>query len=418
MSDPMASPARPATTERQPPAVVIGADVNGVGVIRSLAARGVRVWAVDADRLAPGLHSRHVERRLVSPSLDTAPHDFIGFLRDRIAEPAVLVPTTDRAVQVLSRHARELPPRLARRLPPPDVVESIVDKRLQYAIARERGLAMPATWTIEDDRHCADVAKRVPYPCVLKPAVSTAFFERFNRKAFRVATAAELLDRYRRFASEGQAMLVQELIPGDVTGLAEVTTYVRADGTLEGAFAARKLEHFPPDFGSGTVFQSIAPDELLPLARRALEAFGFTGLSHVEFKRDARDGRFKFIELNPRTSTASLHPAACGINLPWIAYRDATGAPPGPARFTYEVGRCWVLPELRLLLQRRVLLSPEVRARSPLHRDHVQAMLSLDDPVPELFFLLRAATRIWRRAVAARRPDRRLGASWREPVAP
>jgi predicted ATP-grasp superfamily ATP-dependent carboligase len=404
-------------TERQPPALVIGADVNGVGVIRSLAARGVRVWALDADRLAPGLHSRHVERGLVCPSLETAPHDFIGFLRSQASEPAVVIPTTDRGVQVLSRHARELPPGLALRLPAPDVVESIVDKRQQYAIARARGLAMPATWTIEDDRHCAEVAARVPYPCLLKPVVSTAFFERFNRKALRIASAGELRDRYRRYAADGHAMLVQELIPGDVTGLTEVTTYIRADGTLEGVFAARKLEHFPPDFGSGTVFQSIPPDELLPLARRALEAFRFTGLSHVEFKRDARDGRFKFIELNPRTSTASVHPTACGINFPWLAYRDAIGAPPAPPRFTYEIGRCWVLPELRLLLQRRVLLSPELRARSPFDRDHVQAMLSLADPVPELFFLLRAGVRIWRRAVTARRRDR-LEAQWREPVAP
>jgi predicted ATP-grasp superfamily ATP-dependent carboligase len=417
MSDTIPAPGRPAATEHSLPAVVIGADVNGVGVIRSLAARGVRVWAVDADRLAPGLHSRHVERVLVCPPPGPAPDDFIRFLKEQIAEPAVLLPTTDRSVQLLARHASALAPRLTFRLPPAGVVDALVDKRVQYAVARAHGLPMPATWTIDDERHCEDVAAQVPYPCLLKPAASTAFFERFNRKALRVAGPAELCGRYRRLAHEGHAMLVQEFVPGDVTNLIEVTTYARADGTLDGAFAARKLEHFPRDFGSGTVFQSMTLDELLPLTRRVLEVFRFAGLSHVEFKRDARDGRLKFIELNPRTSIASLHPTGCGINFPWLAYRDALGAPAAPGRFTYELGRCWVLPEVRLLLQGRLLLSPEIEPRSPFHREHVQALLSLDDPLPELFFLLRAGIRFWRRATAARRGDARLEATWRAPAA-
>jgi predicted ATP-grasp superfamily ATP-dependent carboligase len=399
------------------PALVLEADVNGVGVIRSLAARGVRVWAADADPLAPGLRSRYVERRLVCPSPRSAPRDFIAFLRNEIGVPVVLVPTTDPSVQVLAHHASKLAPWARLRVPPVDVIDGIVDKRVQYAVAGRHGIPMPATWIIDDDHPCEDAAARVPYPCLLKPAVSTAFFERFNRKAIRVSTPSDLCAWYRHFRREGHDMLVQELIPGDVTNLVEVTTYIRPDGTLEGAFAARKLEHFPEDFGSGTVFQSLALGELLPLAQRVLETFRFTGLSHVELKRDPRDGRFKFIELNPRTSISSLHPTACGINFSWLAYRDAAGEPPAPPRFTYDVGRCWVLPELRLLLQRRLLLPREVRPRFPFHPRHSQAILSLRDPLPELFFLLRAGLRFWRRALAVRRSEARVEAPWRERIA-
>jgi predicted ATP-grasp superfamily ATP-dependent carboligase len=375
------------------------------------------VWAADADPLAPGLRSRHVERRLVCPSPGAAPRDFIACLRREIGVPVVLLPTTDRTVHLLARHASELGPGARLRVPRAEVVDAIVDKRVQYAIARRHGLPMPATWIIDDDHPCEDVATRVPYPCLLKPAVSSTFFERFNRKAIRVATPTELCAWHRHLRRSGHGMLVQELIPGDVTNLVEVTTYLRPDGTLEGAFAARKLEHFPEDFGSGTVFQSIALDELLPLVRRVLDTFRFTGLSHVELKRDPRDGRFKFIELNPRTSISSLHPTACGLNFPWLLYRDAAGAPPAPPGLTYDVGRCWVLPELRLLLQRRLLLSREVRPRLPFHPRHVQAILSLRDPLPEVFFLLRAARRFGRRAVAARRREAGVEAPWRERIA-
>jgi D-aspartate ligase len=396
---------------------VIEADVNGLGVIRSLAAAGVRVWVADADPLAPGLRSRWVERRFVSPALRASPGALVAFLRERVDAPVVLLPTTDHAVHTLTRHASELPRHARVRLPAPDVVEAIVDKRTQYAIAARHGLPMPATWVIDQHHPCDDVAARVPYPCVLKPARSTAFFERFNRKAIRIESPAELCRWHRQLDADGHPTLVQELIPGDVTGLVEITTYLRSDGTLEAAFAARKLEHFPADFGSGTIFESIAVDELLPLTRRVLAAFRFRGLSHVEFKRDARDGAWKFIELNPRTSISSRHPTVCGVNFPWLVYRDALGEPALTSRPAYELGRCWVLPELRALRQRRLRLPVAVSPRSPFHPRHVQGVWSLGDPLPELSFLLRAAVRVRRRAVAGRHVGARMPTSWREPAA-
>jgi hypothetical protein len=41
------------------PAVVIGADVNGLGSIRSLGQAGVPVFVLDDDRWHPGMHSRY-----------------------------------------------------------------------------------------------------------------------------------------------------------------------------------------------------------------------------------------------------------------------------------------------------------------------------------------------------------------------
>ena len=47
----------------------------------------------------------------------------------------------------------------------------------------------------------------------------------------------------------------------------------------------------------------------------------------VEFKRDERDGRLKFIEVNARAGFWAPLATAAGVNLSYIAYRDAVGRP-------------------------------------------------------------------------------------------
>ena len=48
---------------------------------------------------------------------------------------------------------------------------------------------------------------------------------------------------------------------------------------------------------------------------------GHTGLSQVEFKRDPRDGVLRLMEINPRLWQWHGLAAACGVDLPRIAYR-------------------------------------------------------------------------------------------------
>ena len=65
--------------------------------------------------------------------------------------------------------------------------------------------------------------------------------------------------------------------------------------------------------------------EVVDAGLALLRALWFHGISQVEFKRDPRDGRFKLMEVNPRLWQWHGLAAACGVDLPLIAYRDLTG---------------------------------------------------------------------------------------------
>jgi predicted ATP-grasp superfamily ATP-dependent carboligase len=393
-------------TYASPLAVVLEADVNGLGVIRSLGARGIRVWAFDSDRLAPGLHSRFVERRVVCPDPVKAPEAFVAVLKRSVAcesAPPVLFPTSDAYVQLLaSRHA-ELDGRFSSWVPAPETIASIVDKRRQYEIAQAHGIPMPRTRTFESLEDVARYAKApdLPFPCVVKPAFSTGFWKAFGRKAMLAESPRQLQSLCEKFFALGHPLVAQELIPGGPEHLVEVMTFIRQDGTPAATFASRKLEHFPEDFGSGTVFESVEDPALTELALRVAASFGFRGLGHVEFKWDARAGEFKFLEVNPRTSVCSLHPLACGINFPWLAYLESTGASPAEPASPYRTGVVWVIPELRLLRMRRVGMPRGAPNRWPWARRYTQAVLSWRDPLPEAFLFLRAITRDMTRRMTA-----------------
>ena len=389
-------------TPRSPLAIVLEADVNGLGVIRSLGSSGIRVWALDSDRLAPGLYSRFVERRLICPDPVKAPQAFIAALKKSIeGEPAppVLFPTSDSYVYSLACWRVELDGRCTSWVPERETVEAIVDKRRQYEIAQKHDIPMPRTRIFED---LDDVAQYVrapdlPFPCVLKPVHSTRFLKAFGFKAIQAATPLELHGLCDKYFALGHPLVAQELIPGGPEHLVEVMVFIRKDGTPAATFASRKLEHFPADFGSGTIFQSVEGGAVRELALRVVDSFGFRGLGHVEFKWDSRDRGFKFLELNPRTSVSSLHPLACGTNFPWLAYLESAGLPlPGPS-LEYKAGKVWVFPEVRLLRMGRVRMPQEAPSRWPWARCYTQAVLSLRDPLPEVFLFLRAVVRDMRR---------------------
>jgi hypothetical protein len=116
--------------------------------------------------------------------------------------------------------------------------------------------------------------------------------------------------------------------------------------------------------------------EFVDAALRLLRAFGYHGLSQVEFKRDARDGRYKLMEINPRLWQWHGLATACGVDLPRIAYADLTGEAPPPAHMNGN-GKRWAI----------TLLPGESPA--PQRPPYVDAVFAVDDPKPALVHLAR-----------------------------
>ena len=153
---------------------------------------------------------------------------------------------------------------------------------------------------------------------------------------------------------------------------------------------------------------------------RVAASFDFRGLGHVEFKWDSRDGEFKFLEVNPRTSVCSLHPLACGANFPWLAYLESTGQPSSGTDLEYRAGVVWVIPEVRLLRMRRVRMPRQAPSWWPWARCYTQAVLSPARPpagsVPVSEGDCPGHAPVHDGGESARLENARRGEAWRRPA--
>lgn len=294
----------------------------------------------------------------------------------------LLVPASDAGLAAISRHKERLDRHYVVAAPPWAVTERFLHKEHTYAIADRVGVPAPRSFTPRSIDDVARIAEVLGFPSLVKPSQGHLFKARFGRKLVEVGDLDQMLSWYRRARAEGLTVILQELIPGPDGGGANYNAYFWAGEPLA-EFTARKVRNSPPRFGSPRVARSELIPEVLEPGRAILRALGFQGFACTEFKRDARDGVWKLMEVNGRHNLSSLLAVRSGVNFPWIEYRHLTEGeiPPSP---TQEVGLYWID------LVRDLGCVPGARREGysfgqylrPYVRPHVFAILDLRDPKP------------------------------------
>jgi D-aspartate ligase len=311
-----------------PAALVMNVHITGLAVARSLGRQGVPVVGLDDERGGLGQRSRYLTGLglVPSPTDDQALADHLAALGPSFAERPVLIPTNDDWVLALARHRDRLEEHYRYPFAPYDVVRRALSKTDLYRACEQLGVAVPRTWYL-DEQTPEQVAAAVPYPCVLKPDDSRGFYSAFRAKVFVVQDAAELLARVEQAAGAGLTLVAQEWVDTDPGGFWSVASYLSADGTPRGVFTGRKLEQWPPDFGTSCLADARWDAGIAEAGVQVLQALGYSGISEIEFVQDAATGRQLLLDVNTRAWKWIGLPIAAGVDLPLLAYRDAVGQP-------------------------------------------------------------------------------------------
>jgi D-aspartate ligase len=381
------------------PAIVIGVTwANGMGLIRSLGQARVPVLALDPAPEAIGFASRYVTQALVCPDPGDEEPAFLAFMEELgkgLERPGVLFLTRDQDVSTVSRNQAQLEPCFRIPFAGWDVLSRIVDKRGQYAVAKEAGVPLPTTRFPRAESEAAQVVRDFPFPAIIKPTYHAHFSETFGVKGFVADGPEQALEHYRRGAARGYQMMIQEIIPGSPDRLYTYGSYLNRGGQPVAEFTGRKLRQNPRMFGTCRAGECCPAPQVAELGLRLLRALGFWGISQVEFKLDPRDGQFKLMEVNARNYQWQHLSTVCGANLALAAYRDALGDPPVPVRVS-EYGRRWILAASDVVLTPR-----EIRRGETTLGDWVRSwrgvavdgIFSCHDPRPGLHYLRNQLTR-------------------------
>jgi len=394
-------------------ALVLGGNLNGLSIARSLGRHDVPVWVVSPPNIRLASFSRYTRRTLPWPNGDDESQ--VEYLLDVAArnnlEQWVLFPTSDESAALLSRFHSKLSRRFRVSAPTWNVLRWAYDKRLTYRLAVDQHVDYPTTFYPLTDADLGGV--NCEFPAILKPATHSSINRLTQDKAWRVENHEELLAKYReaRALMPPDLILVQEMVPGS-GGSQFSFAALCSDGKTIAYLTARRTRQYPIDFGYSSSFVETmdVPDIVAP-SQRLLAAIGYTGIVEVEYKFDLRDGRFKLLDINPRLWTWSPLGGRAGMDFPYLLWKMLQGEPV-PER-TAPAGVRWVRMSTDVpaafqeMLRGRLNLREYLRSlRGPLQF----ALVTADDPLPGLMDLpLFAFKHIYNAYASLRKNDSAAG---------
>ena len=374
----------------RPPAVVCvhGMGINGLATARSLGRRGVAVHVVSVRGSAQiASASRYCASHTEIPDV-AALCAALGELGRRLRPRPVLYVDNDAMITLLSPHAATLEGSFHVVDPLGDALR-LTDKAFQLRTAQAAGIAVPRTWFPASWAELDDIGRQTTKRLIAKPSpgrLAAGPSPRF--KVLVCASAGALAVQLREHASLPEQVLVQEYIEGDDAQIHAGLCYRSEEGRCF-VLSVKKLRQTQPGAGVMAVGQVVDTPQVRDMTSRLAAALELRGVLCTEFKLDPSDGKFYFIEWNPRPAYFQSLGWKAGFDLAYLAYCDRVDRPHLPeGPYRNSSGHYWI--NLRgdlqhLCLAKQLALQPATW--KPYLRNKEWAVFALDDLGP------------WRRSV-------------------
>ena len=305
--------------------VLLGSDANVYGMARSFYMEyGVTSLAIGKGALAATANSRLVKMAVVEPNLEDDAvfvHTLTDFAKAHTGKTLVLVSCGDNYTGLMARARAALEPYYKFACPTPELVAELDTKEFFYQACERHGLSYPRTFGCTNENY-KTVELPFPFPCIIKASNSVAYwnckfphkkkvFVAYNKEEFDAITAAIYSSSYQ------DNLVLQEYIPGDDNCMRVLNCYSGLDHKVKLMALGRPLleEQAPEGIGNYAAIMNVRDDELMEKMKAFLEDVGWEGFSNFDMKYDARDGKYKLFEMNPRQGRSSFFVTASGYNL-------------------------------------------------------------------------------------------------------
>ena len=371
-------------------AVVFGLFETGLGVIRSLGQKGIKVIGVDFKKDI-AWYSRYVKPMLCPHPLKQEKEfiEWIDMNFKGLGHKCPVFFTSDDFLVAFSRNRAILSDYFLFNLVSHSLLEQIINKYSQYELAKEAGIDLPATWLIRNISDIEKIPQNINFPCFIKGQEVNSWRTEIHGsiKGFPVKDFQELREKVSNIVSKNVPVILQEVIEGPDTNHFKYCSYTSLSGEILAEFTLQKIRQNPVHFGVGAVVESIHKPELIQIGRKLFSGIGFTGIGSAEFKYDNRDGRLKLIEINPRYWQQNYLSTACGMNFPYLNYLDLLHESVAGIK-DFKKGVKWVNSYMdfdSFLKYRREGILTFSEWRKSLKGEKVYHDFTWDDPVPVFY---------------------------------
>jgi predicted ATP-grasp superfamily ATP-dependent carboligase len=321
----------------------------------------------------------------------------------------VLIPTSDIGSIFVADHADQLSDQFIFPRPAARLIRSLCSKKEMYHLARKCDVSTPETSFPQSRDDVLRYAEAARFPVLLKPIYNQRP-GRALQTMTRVETVQTLLERYDAIEDPLLPnLMLQEYIPGRDDSTWVFNGYFDAQGECRVSFIGRKLRNWPPYFGNCSLGICQQNDEVEHTTIRFMRAIGYKGAVDLGYRYDARDGRYKIHDVNPRVGAMfRVFVGENGIDVTRALYQDMTGQALVPARA--PDGRKWIVEDgdpISWRYYRDGNLSFS-QWRASLRGINEGTFIDRDDPWPGIYRFTKKAQKAWRR-VLRRAPAKLMG---------
>lgn len=303
--------------------------LGGMDIVRPLGTAGIRSWVAAAPGRPPR-YSRFVDGVIELADPWREPEELVArllsFAQTQRTAP-VLFYENDGYLALISRYRDRLAGHFRFVIPPPDLVEDLIDKARFLDLAARLRLPVPASFHVVPGTDGLDVD--LDFPVVIKPLTRDDRDRGWvaiggSAKAVRVDTPDDFRQRMPRLRTAGISLLAQSLVPGPETAVESYHVYAEAEGSVVADFTGKKIRTLPAEFGHSTALTTTHAPDVIELGRQVVRQLGFSGVAKLDFKRD-HTGKLHLLEINPRFTLWNHLGARAGVNVPRLVFEDLVG---------------------------------------------------------------------------------------------
>ena len=256
-----------------------------------------------------------------------------AYYEDNKGEKILLVSSNETYGEYIAKNQDTLKEKFYFNYPSVELQRTLVNKELFYKTYADSVLDLPKT-VYFDCKNDTEIPDGLTYPVIVKPANVILFKHitfKGKEKIYRLESKEQLetVIGYFKNSAYDDILIIQEYIPGDDSHLFDAVVYMGKDKKAKlCSFAQIGLqEHSPRMIGNAAVLingysQFGGVDEQIEKIVTFMESIGYQGFAEFDMKYDARENKYKVMEINARQGRCSYYITPCGYNLIEVLYRD------------------------------------------------------------------------------------------------
>jgi predicted ATP-grasp superfamily ATP-dependent carboligase len=313
------------------PALVLGFQITAIATARCLSDEGIHVQVAAFSRSKAGRQSnsfRLIDASNVPGNADDIAEWLFRHVRNW-EHPPVVFPTSDTTALALAKHRDGLADVCHIWRTDYEEIEAIISKEGLYARALNTGVNVPPS-IVEPNLKTLDAwCKENNGPYLVKPFYQNIPSYKLGAKNLVFGSGQQLLQFVRENGAE--SLIIQRLIKGGDGRVFDCYGLTNRQFEIITQASHTRIRQFPRNFGTTSYGEiparpvDVIEEEIFELTNRLLGGLKYHGIFGIEWIKDRETNELYLLDFNARPFLSIGHLYDCGLNLPYMAYRELLG---------------------------------------------------------------------------------------------